>query len=460
MHVNSIRFYRLVPRGQAGLACDAEGVALGALDLVRARTDAKGVRRCEARSPDQVGKALRAAYGPQPDEVVLRIHRSLRQAATWIEEEDLCLASVQAVLLGLPDLTPGAMAKLADIADLEKGGTAWQTEPRIPAGQTGGGQWTTGASAPAVNFKPARHSSAESARGEQRPLPIDDGVYRPDFDKPFLIHTGGAEEEEEPNRGSNGPPPDFTTLLDVFPGLRAAPGLAIPIAPVDGYVGVSALAEFEDVENTKDLYNKLVAEIKAVDPNLVRDTLMPKGGIDAMSWQQRGILIDTLRMQRAVALYNIRGDAGPLQVETLRFLQKAVDIAYADAVKDYEAGSLKAYLSREVAIGKFVDRAVRDNLLDFFDRFGVPYGQGRSITINNRDYDTSGPKRAYTVPDARVEDVSFDWTLTFKTISTEQIRGFFGADSQICCTVIVRPSALGQNATYAILRPAVLRPRR
>jgi hypothetical protein len=129
-------------------------------------------------------------------------------------------------------------------------------------------------------------------------------------------------------------------------------------------------------------------------------------------------------------------------------------------VKEYDARRLKIYLSREMAIGKSMDPTVRRDLSDFFDRFGVPYGAGRSITINNRDYDTSGPRRTYTIPDARVEDVSFDWTLTLKTISDEQIRGFFGADSQICCAVIVRPAAVGEIPTYAILRPAVLRPRR
>ena len=147
MNVASERFYRLVPRGGAGLACDAEGVALGALNLVRARVDAGGVRHCEARSPERIGQALRAAYGPQPEEVVLRLYRGLRRAAGWIEADDLCLAGIEAVLLGFPDLTP------ADIADLEKG-AAWEIEPRIPAGQTGGGQWTADGGAAATHVRP------------------------------------------------------------------------------------------------------------------------------------------------------------------------------------------------------------------------------------------------------------------------------------------------------------------
>jgi hypothetical protein len=286
------------------------------------------------------------------------------------------------------------------------------------------------------------------------------GIYRPDVDKPFLIPVGGggAEEEEEPNRGSNGPPPDFTSLLDVFPGLGAAPSLATILAPVDNFLGISAGAEYEDVENTKYLYDKLVAEIKAVDPSLVRDTLMPQGGIAAMSWRQRNILIDSLRMERAVAFYKIRGDAGPLQVETLRFLQMAVDRAYEDGVREYDAGRIKPYLSRGEAIGNYMDPRVRSELRDLFNRYDIPYGPGRNITINNRDYDTSGPEKTYTVPDARVGDVSFDWTLTLKTIATEQVRGFFAADSNPVATGIVRPTPLG--GSYLIPRPAVLRPRR
>jgi hypothetical protein len=444
MNVASEHFYRLVARGGAGLACDEEGVALGALlALVHTRLDAGGVRHCEARSPDEIGRALRAAYGPQPDEVVLRLHRGLRRAAARIEADDLCLAGIEAVLLGLPDLTPGAMAKLADIADLEKG-AAWETEPRIPAGQTGGGQWTTGGGASADNFKPAGHAPAESARDEQRALPIDDGVYRPDVDKPLLIPTGGAEEDEEPRDGSNGPPPDFTSLLHVFPGLANNPGLAIPLEPIDGFLGISAFVEMNDVENTKFLSRELIAQIKAVDPSFVDQELQ---SIEQMSWQGRTSLLNDLRMQRAVAFYKIRGDAGPLQVETLRFLQNAVDRAYEDGVKEYDAGELTSHLSREEAIGNYMDPIVRLQLRTLFDSYQIPYGRRADITINNRDYDTSDATNiTYKVPDARIRNVSFDWTLTPKTISSEQIRGFFAADSKPIGVVIVRPSQLGRTA--------------
>jgi hypothetical protein len=58
------------------------------------------------------------------------------------------------------------------------------------------------------------------------------------------------------------------------------------------------------------------------------------------------------------------------------------------------------------------------------------------------------------IQDSRVRDLSFDWTLFPKTISTAQIRGFFRADSQPRAVVIIRPSQLGPDSTYLIPRPA------
>jgi hypothetical protein len=117
MNISVKHWYRLVPRGGAGLVCDNDGLALGAVALARARLDERRARRCDVRSPDEIGAVLKTAYGRQPDEVVLRLHRGLSRAAKWIEAGDLCRAGIEAVMLGVPDLTPGAMAKLAEIAE-------------------------------------------------------------------------------------------------------------------------------------------------------------------------------------------------------------------------------------------------------------------------------------------------------------------------------------------------------
>jgi hypothetical protein len=398
-----------------------------------------------------------AAFGPQSEDVILRLHRGLQRAAAALEAGDLRLAGIETVLLRLPDLTLQARARLAEIALLTKWGASWENQSRVPAGQPDGGQWTTSEGAdgaPAAVTEPAAHISPSAPASDQKPaLPIDDGVYRPGTDDARVILTGGAEEEEA-SRRSNGPPDDFTRLEDVFPGLRDAPGLAIPLAPVDGFFGVSALADEANLEATLAQYRALVAEIKQIDPSFVDQELLPPDGIAGLTWQGRTNLINNLRMQRAVAYYRILGDIGPLEVETLRFLQNAADDAYAEAVSEADASRLQPRLSRAEATGNWVDARVREKLSDLFFSYGILYGPGEDLTINNRDYETSENGARYRIPDARLEDVAFDWTLSPKTISAAQIRGFFRADSLPRAVVIIRPSQLGQDSTYLIPRPA------
>ncbi len=182
--------------------------------------------------------------------------------------------------------------------------------------------------------------------------------------------------------------------------------------------------------------------------------LLPSGGIAGLTWQGRDNLINTLRMARAAAYCRVRGDVGRLQAETLRFLQDAVDAAYEEAVSADDAGRLQPRLSREEAIGNWMDARVRAELEEMFEEYDIPYGPRADVTVNNRDYETSENGRSYRLPDVRIWDVSFDWTLFPKTISTPQIRGFFRADSQPRAVIIIRPSQLGQDTTYLIPRPA------
>jgi hypothetical protein len=97
------------------------------------------------RSLAELERIIGAAYGPQTDVELQRVHRGLGRAAAWIEAGDLGHAGVEAVMLRLPELPAGVMAKLARLADFEKDGSStWENEPRVPAGQSGGGRWTTG----------------------------------------------------------------------------------------------------------------------------------------------------------------------------------------------------------------------------------------------------------------------------------------------------------------------------
>ena len=59
--------------------------------------------------------------------------------------------------------------------------------------------------------------------------------------------------------------------------------------------------------------------------------------------------------------------------------------------------------------------------------------------------------------DARVNDVAFDVTLTRKTLSTPQVRGFFDTDFRPSRLVIIRSRQLEADHTYAIPRPKTKR---
>jgi hypothetical protein len=244
----------------------------------------------------------------------------------------------------------------------------------------------------------------------------------------------------------------------LFQALKMSPAWRLPWLQIDEFLGFRDAADHANLDATLGQYYSLIAQIKAVDPKYVDQQLLPSGGIAGLPWKGRNNLIDSLLMQRAVTFYKIRGDVGPLQVETLRFLQGEVDNAYTEGEEAFNNGKLRTRISREEAIGNYIDKSVRYLLRREFINYGLSFGRGAEITINNRDYGTPPEDESFTIPDARIRDVSFDWTLTLKTVSTPQIRGFFGASSLPRAVVIVRPSQLGQNATYLIPRPAALKP--
>jgi hypothetical protein len=106
------RPYRLVPRGGPGLSCDVDGVAFGDVSLVRVWS-CDGRRPSAVRPPDELSEILRLAYGAQSPAVVQRCYRGLKRTTAQLEAGDLARASIEAVMIGFPDLTPPAMAKLS-----------------------------------------------------------------------------------------------------------------------------------------------------------------------------------------------------------------------------------------------------------------------------------------------------------------------------------------------------------
>lgn len=128
------------------------------------------------------------------------------------------------------------------------------------------------------------------------------GRDRPGVADPLLIPAGGPEEDEAPRRGSNAPPDDFS-LQEVFPSPKDVPGLAIPLAPIDGFLGIGVSADAANLDGTMLQYRYVIAQIKAIDPTLGGDELLRAGGIAGLSWPGRNNLLNHLRMERAAAYY-------------------------------------------------------------------------------------------------------------------------------------------------------------
>lgn len=251
-------------------------------------------------------------------------------------------------------------------------------------------------------------------------------------------------------RGDNGGPPlhDLVSLVQVFPGFAGAP-LGAMLAPVDAIFDLTGPA----ARATESLFSaqraQLIADIRAIDPGFTYDSLEPKLPV---TLEGRLGQLNDLRMIRAATMYRIRNDPGALQVETLRFLQKSVDDAYSDGAHLFNTGQLQPRLSRNEAIGNYMDSHVRKRLQQQYNRYRIDWGRGNNITINNRDYDSSASDAAYRIPDARIGRISFDWTLTRKLRESPQIRGFFSAESMPEAVVIVRPRQIGPDSSYLITR--------
>jgi hypothetical protein len=155
-----------------------------------------------------------------------------------------------------------------------------------------------------------------------------------------------------------------------------------------------------------------------------------------------------------VAFYRVKGETRPLQVETLRMMQERADSAYTEGRVLFDAGRLQPRLSREEAIGNYVDRAVRRELRDLYNVRGIDYSKGQQIRVIGREYDTFGSDPTYRIPDARIGNIAFDVTISRKTLATPQVRGYFNSDFKPDAVLIVRPTQLGPNSTYAISRPS------
>jgi hypothetical protein len=199
----------------------------------------------------------------------------------------------------------------------------------------------------------SRAGNPPSAAHSISSLGTADAVYRPDE-----IGTDFQLAQYRPNPrvrvGGNGGPPlnDPMTLEGVFPGISVSPGGSI-LSLADNIFDLTGPSNRLTLSLMNDHVKLVIEKIRKIDPQYKLNTLgfpSTRNGLEN--------LIRKLRLDRASAFYSVKNEARPLQVEVLRFLQEKTDIEYTKAIKLFNEGKLVPSLSREEAIGNYVDRAV------------------------------------------------------------------------------------------------------
>lgn len=259
-----------------------------------------------------------------------------------------------------------------------------------------------------------------------------------------------AQYKPPPRRGRGNNIQNFydpMTLQQAFPGLAQTPAGQI-LAAGDQFLDITGPSQQLTAALTEEFSQKLIRDIQKLDTDYHFEALSVPNSTRGQINQ-----INHLRMQRAVTIYRKLNDPQPLQVEVIRFIQTRVDEAYSEGVELANAGKLSPRLSRNEAIGNYVDRIVRNRVRRMFNKLGISTNRGQNIQVNRRVYDTSNNDVTYRLPDATIGKLAVDWTLQPKTISNSQIRGFFRSDLRPNATVIIRPRQIGGNSVYVIKRP-------
>lgn len=137
--------YRSVPRGEAGLSCDDDGVALGPVTFVEALNSRDGGVSYDRIGRELIDSTLAAAYGVQSEARCALIYSRLDAIAAAMSEGRHVFARIAAVQMGLPEFESEAFGRLKKIAVFGKYNPNWRQEPRDRRGK-----WSNGDSGPVV----------------------------------------------------------------------------------------------------------------------------------------------------------------------------------------------------------------------------------------------------------------------------------------------------------------------
>jgi hypothetical protein len=154
--------HQLVPRGEWGLTCDDEGLAIGPIVLVKRVQSSEAVYAILPLA--KLNRIAKAIYGDHAVSCHRWFCERVQAIADAMSREQYALACISAVQLRLGAFSPEAMVCLRDVAlSLQKFNPNWPDEPR-----DGHGRWTTDAANPIVPviapFTPECLAAIEAAK--------------------------------------------------------------------------------------------------------------------------------------------------------------------------------------------------------------------------------------------------------------------------------------------------------
>lgn len=161
--------------------------------------------------------------------------------------------------------------------------------------------------------------------------------------------------------------------------------------------------------------------VRPKEPGATEKRSQPGGAVAGLAVEQ----LRNARLIRAAAAMKFQGDLGPMQIETVRLMQKEADEAYERCLPLLESGKLKVHISRELTRGNYVDGEVRRAIRCRFRNLGIRSNGAGPVRVNRREHDTGSDETTYRAPDARVGNIAYDVTVSKKDHKTPQAKGFF-----------------------------------
>jgi hypothetical protein len=185
--------WRLQPRGATnrGVAVDADGAMLGPDCLLVQRT-ASGYRAVGLQPMCDMQRIVRLGKD-DPN----WLYQQSQRIADALDRREIALAQIYGLRIPVRDLDGGQLKQLAAIAPLAKAGFD-PDEPRLPAGQPGGGEWTAGGDAGA-----ARIDAVALDTSDHGTLPVAADA-----------HIAPVEDTAMPGQGSGEPEGDSPTATE------------------------------------------------------------------------------------------------------------------------------------------------------------------------------------------------------------------------------------------------------